>query len=68
MGKNKKAHRKKVALRNEKLKQQKSSQLKMQRKFVEELIKREKQNGKFDDNVNVIPSIDGPQIFDGPQI
>lgn len=67
MGKNKKEHRKKVAKRNEKIKQQKNAYMKMQHKFVEELIKRERESGKFD-NPSGLPNIDGPQILDGPQI
>ena len=61
MGKNQKEHRRKVAKRNEKLKQQKSTHMKMQRKFVEELIRRERESGKFD-NPAVLPGVDGPQI------
>lgn len=66
MGKKAKEHRRKVAKRNEKLKQEKTAYMNMQRKFVEELIRREKESGQFD-NPTVLPPMDGPQIS-GPQI
>ena len=66
MGKAKKEHRKKVAKRNERLKNEKNAQMKMQRKFIEELIRREKESGKFDNPV-AVPGLDGP-LLDGPQI
>lgn len=70
MGKNSKEHRKKVAKRNEKLKQQKNAYMKEQRKFIEELIRREKESGKFDNPTTIpgLPGVDGPQIADGPQL
>lgn len=66
MGKKAKEHRRKVAKRNEKLKQEKTAYMNMQRKFVEELIRREKESGQFDSPM-VLPPMDGPQIS-GPQI
>ena len=66
MGKKAKEHRKKVAARNQKIKQQQRSIQNAQRKFLLDLIEKEKQNGAFVDNptlpVNDSPVIEGPQI------
>ncbi len=70
MGKAKKEHRKKVAKRNDRIKQTKNTYMKAQRRFIEDLIKKEQESGKFD-NPTLIPGIagiDGPQITDGPQL
>jgi hypothetical protein len=70
MGKNRKEHRKKVAKRNERLKQEKNAYMKAQKNFIEELIRREKESGKFDNPTTIpgIPGVDGPQVIEGPQI
>ena len=65
MGKKAKEHRKKILKRNEKINQEKTAYMNMQRKFVEELIRREKENGQFDSPM-ALPLMD-PQIS-GPQI
>lgn len=68
MGKKAKEHRKKVAKRNEIIKQQQHRLKKAQEDFLKQLIEREKSAGKFDNN-QVIPGINGPDIMlDGPQI
>jgi protein involved in ribonucleotide reduction len=63
--KNRKDHKKKVAARNVKIKQQKSKMEKIQREFINQLIKMEKEKGLFDNTTKVDdlgPIIDGPVI------
>lgn len=70
MGKKAKEHRKKVAARNQKIKQQQKSIQNAQRKFIMDLIEREKQAGAFENNplINTpLPGVDGP-VIEGPQI
>ena len=68
MGKATKEHNKKIAKRNEKLKQDKNRVAKMQKRFFEELMKKEQASGSFDNNPVLPGGIDGPQIIDGPQL
>ncbi len=63
--KKEKAHRKKVANRNQRLKERKSRMDKMQREFIMNLIKQEQEKGLFDNSQNLNPTTDGP-ILDGP--
>lgn len=62
----KKAHRKKVANRNQRLKENKARMEKMQREFIMNLIKQEQEKGVYE-NAQPIdgPVLDGP-ILDGP--
>ena len=62
--KNRKNHKKKVAARNQRLKEQKSRNEKFQREFIMNLIKQEQEKGLFE---NAQPLTDGP-IIDGPII
>ena len=66
MGKAAKEHRKKVQLRNNKLKSEKTKTDKFQKEFIMNLIKQEQEKGLFDNN----PSLSGPSIdgfpTDGP--
>lgn len=64
----KKAHRKKVANRNQRLKENKARMEKMQREFIMNLIKQEQEKGVYE-NAQPIdgPVLDGP-ILDGPVI
>lgn len=69
MGKKAKEHRKKVAARNAKIQQQKKSIQNAQRKFLLDLIEKEKQSGAFDNNptLSSMPVTDSP-VIEGPQI
>lgn len=64
--KQRKNHKKKVANRNQRLKEQKSRMDKMQREFIMNLIKQEQEKGLYE-NVKPLdgPVTDGP-ILDGP--
>ena len=66
MGKAAKEHRKKVQLRNNKLKSEKTKTDKFQKEFIMNLIKQEQEKGLFDNN----PSLSGHSIdgfpTDGP--
>jgi hypothetical protein len=73
--KHRKDHKKKVAARNEKLKQEKSRIQKMQREMLMNMIEQERQKGLFDNTPQIpsIPSVipndtnlDGPSF--GPSI
>lgn len=73
--KHRKDHKKKVAARNERLKQEKSRIQKMQREMIMNMIEQEKQKGLFDNTPQIpsIPSVipndanlDGPNF--GPSI
>ena len=75
MGKRAKEHRKKVAKRNENLKQQKRKIEKVQRDFLMQLIEKEKQSGAFNSPTLPpptfgVPSSDNPSLGlpTGPQI
>lgn len=66
---NRKDHKKKVASRNAKIKDEKQKIEKLKREFINELIKQEKDGGKFENNkpINQIDQIDiltskGPEI------
>lgn len=61
-----KNHKQKVNARNTQIKIQKEKAHRMQREFIMDLIKKEKESGIFD-NVENAPAIDGP-IIDGPMI
>ena len=68
MGKKEKEHRKRVAKRNEEIKNSRNKVQKEQQDRIMEMIEREKAAGKFDNNATApIPGISGPAI-DGPQI
>lgn len=63
-----KNHKQKVAARNQRLKEQKSRNDKMQREFIMNMIKQEQEKGLFDNNPLINgPVIDGP-VIDGPVI
>lgn len=73
--KHRKDHKKKVAARNERLKQEKSRYQKMQREMIMNMIEQERQKGLFDNTPQIpsIPSVipndtnlDGPNF--GPSI
>ena len=75
MGKRTKEHRKKVAKRNEQIKQQKRKMEKAQHDFLMQLIEAEKQKGQFNSPVMPMPGFEGPTlgvpsapIVSGPQI
>lgn len=63
MGKKAKEHRKKVARRNEQIKQAQAKYQKMQKEMLMQLIEQEKQKGLFD-NMPQIPNV--PQIGSDP--
>lgn len=67
--KNRKNHKQKVAARNKRISEQKNKMEKMQKQFLMDMIKREQENGSFDntDTVGATNSIVNP-IVDGPQI
>lgn len=62
MGKKIKAHRKKVAARNESLNIEKKNMQKMQHKFLSELIERERLAGKFEGVVNDETQVIGASV------
>lgn len=66
MGKKAKEHRKKVAKRNEAIKNEQKKFEKKQQERLMELIEREKQMGAFNNNPNIpsmdIPGLQGPII------
>lgn len=68
--KHRKDHKKKVAARNQRLADNKKRIEKAKREFIMDLIKREQENGAFENTPNI--SIDGPTIesstVDGPSI
>jgi hypothetical protein len=75
MGKKTKEHRKKIAKRNEQIKQQQKIMEKSQKDFLMQLIEMEKQKGLFDAPVMPMPGSDIPTlgipnlgIPNGPQI
>lgn len=61
MGKRQKEHNKKVAKRNENIKQQRKLYENAQRKFLTDLIEKEKKAGAFENNPTIDP-LQGPQI------
>jgi len=68
MGKASKEHKKKIESRNQKIKERKAQQDRMKREFIMDLIKKEKDNGSFENSLSIDgPIIDGP-IIDGPII
>jgi len=68
--KNRKNHKKKVAARNLRIKDDKRRVEKAQREFIMDLIKREQENGAFENTPNI--SIDGPTVdidtIEGPSL
>jgi hypothetical protein len=69
--KQRKNHKAKVSNRNERIKQQKRKVEKIQRDFIMNLIKKEQENGLFDNNQSIEPVIqtDVPKLdIDGPVI
>lgn len=68
MGKKAKEHRKKVAARNQKIQQQRKSIENAQRKFIMDLIEKEKKVGLFDNNQPPVPVPSNDPIIEGPQI
>lgn len=70
MGKNAKEHRRKVQLRNDKVKQDKERIQKLQKNYIMNLINQEKENGLFE-NIPTINPINTPNsdvIIEGPSI
>lgn len=68
MGKKAKEHRRKVQLRNNKIKEEKSRIDKFRKEFIMNMIKQEQEKGMFNNNPS-IPSVDGPSLnIDGPSI
>jgi len=66
MGKTAKEHRKKVQARNQDIKTQKKKFESQQKKWLMDLIEREKAAGKFD---NVPPAVSDPnQIIGAPEV
>lgn len=64
--KQRKNHKKKVANRNQRLKEQKSRMDKMQREFIMNLIKQEQEKGLYENSKPIDgPVLDGP-VLDGP--
>jgi hypothetical protein len=71
MGKKAKEHRKKVAKRSEKIKNERKNQEKMAMNFLKKLIEKEKASGAFNSPVQPLPSAELPSTnptFMGPQI
>lgn len=68
MGKKSKEHRKKVAARNQKIQQHRKSIENAQRKFIMDLIEKEKKAGLFDNNQPPVPVPSNDPIIEGPQI
>lgn len=66
MSKAKKEHRRKVQARNDRIGQQKSKVQKMQKEFIENLIKKEREKGMFDNNP-IIEPINDPNM-EGPAL
>jgi hypothetical protein len=70
--KNRKNHKKKVAARNQRLKEQKARTEKFQREFIMNLIKQEQEKGLFENTQTLTdgPVLDGPildtPVLDGP--
>lgn len=61
--KNRKNHKAKVNSRNTELKNRKTSTLKKQKQFIEDLIKQEQEKGSFENTLSVDNNtIDGPII------
>ena len=65
MGKAKKEHRKKVAARNQRIKDGRRSFEKARSEYIQYLEKSKKETS--DPNV-IIPGINGPSVMPGPQI
>jgi hypothetical protein len=73
MGKKAKEHRKKIAKRNEQIKQQQRKVEKAQKEFLMQLIEQEKQKGLFNSPVMPLPNLPLIEsstlgIPNGPQI
>lgn len=69
MGKNKKDHRRKVELRNQKIALVKKSDSDMKRKFLMDLIEKERLSGKFNNtNIDENSGDMAELIVDGPQL
>ena len=70
--KNRKNHKKKVAARNQRLKEQKARTEKFQREFIMNLIKQEQEKGLFENTQTLTdgPALDTPvldtPVLDGP--
>jgi hypothetical protein len=67
--KTRKDHKKKVEARNKKIQEDKARMQKAQREFIMNLIKKEQEEGKFNNNpmINPIDGVDGTMI-EGPSI
>ena len=67
--KHRKNHKQKLAARNSRLANEKSTAQKLQKEFIMNLIKEEQAKGLFDNTTPIAPigNIDGP-IIDGPSI
>jgi hypothetical protein len=57
-----KSHKSKVNARNTAIKNEKNKMQKMQKEFIEQLIKREQDKGMFDNDQTVNTDIIGPTI------
>ena len=70
--KNRKNHKKKVAARNKRIADNKRSVEKAQREFIMEMIKKEQENGAFDNtpSINIDGPVDAPLIepTEGPSL
>lgn len=61
--KTRKNHKSKVNARNTAIKNEKNKMQKMQKEFIEQLIKREQEKGMFDNDQTVLPTdVAGPTI------
>lgn len=67
MGKRSKEHRKKVAKRNEKIKNNTKSFEKARNEYME-FLKQKAEKEAAEKNQQNIPGVNGPSIFNGPQI
>ena len=65
--KKRKNHKSKLKARNLQIEQSKAAAKKMQQRFLEDLIKREQESGKFKDNT-VMSSSDITEEIKGPEI
>jgi hypothetical protein len=61
-GKKAKEHRRKVMLRNERIKHEKRKMQKAQQEMLMKLIEQEKEKGSFDAPVMSMPGFEGPNL------
>ena len=65
--KKRKKHSQKLKARNQKIEQSKAQAKKLQQRFLEDLIKKEQEAGKFKDNT-VVGNSDITEEIQGPEI